>query len=97
MPSWTDKDRRKYEHIKDSASERGASKERAKEVAARTVNKDRREEHRTPNQRTQGTGNPNTAYEERTKDELYNLAQERNISGRSKMSKQELIDALRDR
>lgn len=34
-------------------------------------------------------------YEERTKAELYDLAQERNIEGRSTMSKKQLIAALR--
>lgn len=48
MPkSWSNKDERKYDHIKDSAKERGESNERAKEIAARTVNKDRKEEGRT--------------------------------------------------
>jgi plasmid stabilization system protein ParE len=61
--AWSDKDERKYEHIKDSSRERGVSEDRAKEIAARTVNKDRREEGRTPNRRTQGTGNPNRGYE----------------------------------
>ena len=50
------KDERQYEHIKDSEQERGASEDRAKEIAARTVNKRRREEGRTPSKRTQGTG-----------------------------------------
>lgn len=36
-------------------------------------------------------------YEERTKDELYEQAQELDIEGRSDMTKDELIDALRDR
>ena len=98
MPEgWSNKDERKYEHIKESSRERGASEDRAKEIAARTVNRDRREEGRTPNRRTQGTGNPNRGYEERTRDELYNLARERDIDGRSNMSKDELIRALRDR
>lgn len=96
MPSgWSNKDERKYEHIKDSSQERGMDKDRAKEVAARTVNKGRREEGRTPNRTTQGTGNPNRGYEDRSRDELYNLAKDRNIEGRSKMSKDELIRALR--
>lgn len=96
MSSWTSKDRRQYEHVKDSNLDRGTPKDRAKEIAARTVNKQRREENRTPNQRTQGTGNPNTALEDRTKAELYNLAKERDISGRSKMNKQALVKALRN-
>jgi hypothetical protein len=96
MPSaWSDKDERQYEHVKDSEQERGRSTGRAKEIAARTVNKHRREEGRTPNRTTQGTGNPNRGYEDRSKEELYNIAKDRNIEGRSKMSKDELIRALR--
>jgi plasmid stabilization system protein ParE len=97
MPGWSNKDRRQYEHIKDSAKERGASTERAKEIAARTVNKERRQAGRTPNRTTQGTGNPNRSLEERSKQELYNLAQERKIEGRSRMNKDELVRALRGR
>ncbi len=97
MPSWTAKDDRQYEKIRDSNLDRGMSKKRAKEVAARTVNKQRRQDGMTPNKTTQGTGNPNRSLEDRTKDELYNLAQERNIRGRSKMTKSELIEAIRDR
>jgi hypothetical protein len=96
MPkAWTAKDERQYEHVKESALERGRSAPRAKEIAARVVNSQRREEGRTPNRRTQGTGNPNSRLEERSKDELYNLARQRDISGRSNMSKPELISALR--
>jgi plasmid stabilization system protein ParE len=96
MPEgWSNKDERKYEHIKDSNLERGMKQDRAKEVAARTVNKDRREEGRTPNERSQGTGNPSVKYEDRSRDELYNIAKERNVAGRSGMTKAELIEALR--
>ena len=97
MPSraWINKDERKYEHIKDSQRERGVDEDRAQEIAARTVNKDRREEGRTPNQRTQGTGNPRRGYEARTKDELENIARDRGIKGYSRMTKDELIDELR--
>jgi len=94
MPSWSRKDERQYEHIKESELERGASEDLAQEIAARTVNKHRREEGRTPSKRTQGTGNPNVALEERSRDELYNLAQELDIKGRSKMSKAELSQAI---
>src|SRR5262245_21297858 len=94
MPSWTRKDERQYEHIKESELERGASEDRAEEIAARTVNKHRREEGRTHNKTTQGTWNPNVALEERTRDELYNLAKDLDIKGRSKMSKDELSKAI---
>jgi hypothetical protein len=93
--AWSDKDERKYEHIKESGMERGQSARRATEIAARTVNKDRRLEGRTANKRTMGTGNPNTPLEERTRDELYNLAQDRDIKGRGHMTKGELVSALK--
>ena len=96
MPSWTAKDERQCEKIRDSNLDRGMKKERAKEVAARTVNKQRREDGKTPNKKTQGKGNPNETLEERTKDELYNIAQELDISGGSKMSKPQLIEAIRE-
>jgi hypothetical protein len=96
MPrAWSAKDERKYEHIKESNLERGLSEDKSQEIAARTVNKARREEGRTPNKRTQGTGNPNTALESRTRDELYNLARQREVKGRANMSKSELISALK--
>jgi len=45
--AWSDKDERQYEHVKESEKERGRSTDRAEEIAARTVNKQRREEGRT--------------------------------------------------
>lgn len=96
MPKvWNDKDERQYEHIKKNEKQRGKDESTAEEIAARTVNKQRRKEGRTPNKRTQGTGNPNQPLEKRTKDELYNRAQELNIKGRSKMNKSELIKMIR--
>lgn len=95
MPSWTKKDERQYEHIKDSAEKRGTSEKRAKEIAGRTVNKQRREEGRTPSKRTSGTGNPNKRLEDRTLQELRNMASKQDIHGRSKMRKHELVEALK--
>lgn len=96
MPrSWSSKDERKYEHIKEGYEERGIPEDRAEEIAARTVNKDRREEGRTPNRTTQGTGNPRTSLEARTRDELQNLAAREGITGRSRMKKDELVRAIR--
>jgi hypothetical protein len=95
MPtSWSNKDERQYEHIKESAKKRGRSTKRAKEIAARTVNKGRRKAGKTQNKKTKGTGNPNKGLESRTKDELYNEAKKKNVSGRSSMTKAELIKAL---
>jgi hypothetical protein len=97
MPTaWSGKDERMYEDIKESSEERGMPEKRAEEIAARTVNKRRRLEGRTPNKTTQGTGNPNRSLENRTVDELRNRARELNIAGRSKMNKQQLVKALRD-
>ena len=98
MPdAWTNKDERQYEHVRDSELDRGRSEKRAKEIAARTVNKQRREEGRTPNRTTQGTGNPTSRLEDRTVEELRNRASEMKIPGRSSMKKQELIAAIRNR
>ncbi|WP_067862328.1 plasmid stabilization protein [Nocardia shimofusensis] len=106
MPKeWTDRQERQYEHIKDSAKDRGASTERAKEVAARTVNKNRAQagqtktasrstvQDKSPQQRggqRSGTNRPKGP----TRDQLYNDAKRRNIKGRSKMTKKELEQAL---
>lgn len=96
MPTaWSDKDERQYEKVKESAKDDGKSDDRAKELAARVVNKQRRKEGRTPNSRTQGTGNPNKSLDQRSKDELYNRAKQLGISGRSSMSKKQLADAIR--
>ncbi|HUF66292.1 MAG TPA: hypothetical protein VMM17_10005 [Gemmatimonadaceae bacterium] len=96
MPkAWSRKDERKYEHIKEGYGEQGVPEDRAEEIAARTVNKDRREEGRTPNRTTQGTGNPRTGLEARTRDELENIAADEGIRGRSKMKKDELVRAIR--
>jgi hypothetical protein len=98
MPdAWSDKDERQYQHIKKSSKARGKSTDRAEEIAARTVNKRRRREGRTPNSTTQGSGNPNTRLTERTIQELRNRARELRIAGRSQMDKAELVEAIRKR
>jgi plasmid stabilization system protein ParE len=94
MPSWSDKRKRQYEHIKESQKERGTSERRAKEIAGRTVNKSRREAGETPNKRTQGSGNPRRSLSDRSRDELYNKAKQLDIKGRSKMNKRELVEAI---
>jgi len=48
MPkAWSAKDERQYEHVKESEKKEGKSEKRAKEIAARTVNKERKKEGRT--------------------------------------------------
>ena len=96
MPKgWSKHDEEMYEAIKESSLNRGLDEGRAQEIAARTVNKARRQEGRTPKRTTQGTGNPNRGYEARTRDELYNIAKEKKVAGRSRMTKDELIAAIR--
>lgn len=97
VAQWTDKDERQYAHILEQQKKSGKKTDQAEEIAARTVNKQRREEGRTPSKTTQGTGNPNSSLETRTKQELYNRARALNIAGRSKLSKADLIAAIRQR
>jgi hypothetical protein len=95
---------RQYEHIKDSAEKRGTSTKRAKEIAARTVNKERARsgESRTASRSSthdvssghRGGKRSHTGSQGRTKEQLYNEAKKRNIKGRSSMSKSELEKAL---
>lgn len=52
MPkAWSSKDERQYEHVKESEQERGRSTKRAKQIAAATVNKQRKKEGRTREKR----------------------------------------------
>ena len=97
MPdAWSDHREKQFDEIKQSYIERGKSEEEAAEIAGRTVNKQRREHGETPNQSSQGTGNPNTSLDDRTVDELRNRAAELNIDGRSDMNKDQLVKAIRD-
>jgi plasmid stabilization system protein ParE len=97
MPTWTNKDERQYEHIKEGYEKKGLNEDKAQEIAARTVNKERREEGRTPNTRTEGTGNPRTRLESRSRDELVNRAEELGIADVEEMSKEDLIRSIRER
>jgi hypothetical protein len=103
--AWSNKRERQYEHIKESEKKQGRSTKRAKEIAARTVNKERarkgeaRESSRTSRRdissgrrggQRSGTNRPKG----RTKEQLYNEAKRRNIQGRSKMNKEQLQRAV---
>lgn len=92
MPSyWSNKEERQYEHIKESARKRGESPRRSKEIAARTVNKQRSRAGKTKHPTADG-GN---GLENKTKRELYRRAQRLSIHGRSQMNKAQLVRAIR--
>jgi hypothetical protein len=103
--AWSNKRERQYEHVKESAKEQGASTKRAKEIAARTVNKERARsgEARTSSPtsrrdissgRRGGLRSRSSRPKGRTKEQLYGEAKRMNISGRSKMNKQQLQRAV---
>jgi hypothetical protein len=102
--AWSDKRERQYEHIKEGLRAQGRPEETAEEIAARTVNKERARagESRTASRASiddlssgrrgglrshQGPGG-------RTYRQLYEEARDRDIEGRSKMSKSQLERAL---
>src|SRR5690349_4886830 len=103
--AWSNKRERQYEHIEESLEDRGTPKKRAKEIAARTVNKERaRSGEAKTSSRTStrdmssgrrgglrsGTNRPKG----RTKAQLYNEAKRMGIEGRSRMSKEQLQRAV---
>jgi hypothetical protein len=104
--TWSKKRERQYEHIKSSQKKRGAGEDRAEEIAARTVNKNRARagESSTASKTSIRDMSPQKRGGQRsgrgqgpkgpTKDQLYNEAKERNIEGRSKMTKKQLENAL---
>jgi hypothetical protein len=96
---------RQYEKIKESELEQGRSEDRAEEIAARTVNKERarsgesRQASRTSTQdmsssRRGGKRSGTNAPKGRTRDQLYNEAKQLGIDGRSKMNKGQLQRAV---
>jgi plasmid stabilization system protein ParE len=102
--AWSKKRERQYEHIKEGLEDRGVGEDRAEEIAARTVNKERARhgESRTASRSStqdissgrRGGLRSHRGPGGRTKDQLYNEAKERGIKGRSKMSKAQLERAL---
>jgi hypothetical protein len=103
--AWSAKRERQYEHVKESEKKQGRSTKRAKEIAARTVNKERARtgEAKTSSRLSRtdmssgrrgglrsGTARPKG----RTKAQLYNEAKRLGIEGRSRMSKEQLQRAV---
>jgi hypothetical protein len=96
---------RQYEHIKKSEKDQGASEDRAEEIAARTVNKEkaRSGESRTASKTSTqdkssgqrgGERSGTNRQKGRTRDQLYNEAKNKNIEGRSSMNKEQLQRAV---
>lgn len=104
QPAWGDKRERQYEHIKEGLVDRGRSEDVAKEIAARTVNKERaRAGEAEQSSRTstedissgrRGGLRSHKGSGGRTKDQLYNEARAKGVEGRSKMSKAQLERAV---
>jgi hypothetical protein len=95
---------RQYEHIKDSQKDQGASEDRAEEIAARTVNKERARSGEAEQKSRSSVADISSGRRGglrshkgsggRTKDQLYNEAKRKGIEGRSKMNKAELERAV---
>jgi plasmid stabilization system protein ParE len=102
--AWSPKRERQYEHIKDGLLERGTGEDKAEEIAARTVNKERarageaRESSRTSiddlSSSRRGGLRSHSGAGGRTYDQLRNEARQKGIKGRSKMTKAELLRAV---
>ncbi|MGY5049483.1 plasmid stabilization protein [Streptomyces sp. 900105755] len=95
---------RQYEHIKESTLDRGESQDRAEEIAARTVNKERARsgESKTASRTStqdmssgrRGGKRSHSGAQGPTYDQLYEEARQRGIEGRSDMNKAQLQRAL---
>ena len=102
--AWSNKRERQYEHIKEGLLDRGTEEERAAEIAARTVNKERaRHGEATEASPTslrdissgrRGGLRSHRGSDGRTYDQLRNEAKERGIKGRSRMNKEQLEKVL---
>jgi hypothetical protein len=104
--AWSAKRERQYEHIKDGLLDRGESEDKAEEIAARTVNKERarageaRQASRTStddiSSGRRGGLRSHKGPGGRTRRQLYAEAQRKGIKGRSRMNKAELLRAVGD-
>ncbi len=102
--AWSDKRERQYEHIKEGLEERGESEDKAEEIAARTVNKERARAGEAKTSSRSSTKDISSSRRGglrshkgpggRTKAQLYNEAKKKGVEGRSKMTKAELERAV---
>lgn len=115
---YSDKQKRKAEHIEDSYKARGVPEDESEARAWATVNKQsgggdkpggsgrstnsaekkaaRESSARRAANTRQGVPRPGQKLEAMSRDELMELARKRDLSGRSRMRKQELLEALRN-
>jgi hypothetical protein len=102
--AWSNKRERQYEHIKSGLRKRGTGEDKAEEIAARTVNKERarsgeaKQRSRLSTQdissSRRGGLRSHSGSAGRTRDQLYEEAKRKNIHGRSSMNKAELAKAV---
>ncbi len=102
--AWSAKRERQYEHIKEGLKDSGRSEDKAQEIAARTVNKERARsgEARTASRSSRsdisssrrGGLRSHSGPGGKTKAQLYNDAKRKGVEGRSKMTKAELEKAV---
>jgi hypothetical protein len=105
--AWSKKRERQYEHIKEGLLDRGESEGKAEEIAARTVNKTRAQEgearessklsREDMSSSRRGGLRSHRGPGGRTRDQLYEEAKDKNVKGRSKMTKAELKKAVDSR
>jgi hypothetical protein len=105
--AWSKKRERQYEHIKEGLLDRGESEGKAEEIAARTVNKTRAQEgearessklsREDMSSSRRGGIRSHRGPGGRTRDQLYEEAKDKNVKGRSKMTKAELKKAVDSR
>jgi hypothetical protein len=85
---------RQYEHVKQSERSQGVSEDRAEEIAARTVNKERARSGDISSGRRGGKRSGSSGPRGRTREQLYNEARQLGIEGRSQMNKRQLVAAI---
>ena len=94
---WTAADQDLFERRRDDEMDAGKSTDRAEAIAARAVNDLRRAEGRAPAEPEPDPRNIPDALDVATREELYDRAKELEIPGRSRMTKEELVAAIRTR
>ncbi len=102
--AWSKKREKQYKDIKQSLKDRGRSEDKAEEIAARTVNKERARAGEAKQASKTSTNDISSSRRGglrshkgaggRTKAQLYEEAKKKNVEGRSSMTKAELEKAV---